>query len=53
MVPIQVTGTVRFAAVATSDYFKARGRPVVPRDLLAHDCIRFRFDRGPIYRWES
>ncbi|MDM0089276.1 MULTISPECIES: LysR family transcriptional regulator [unclassified Variovorax] len=52
MVAIRVTGPVRFAAVASPAYFEARGRPAVPQDLLGHDCIRFRFDSGAIYRWE-
>ncbi|MET4575975.1 LysR family transcriptional regulator [Ottowia thiooxydans] len=52
MVAIRLTGDVRFAAVATPAYFNAHGRPVVPQDLHAHDCIRFRFDSGTIYRWE-
>lgn len=52
MVAIPVTGEVRFAAVASPGYFERRGRPIVPQDLHAHDCIRFRFDSGAIYRWE-
>ncbi|WP_028602432.1 LysR family transcriptional regulator [Ottowia thiooxydans] len=52
MVAIRLTGDVRFAAVAAPSYFKARGRPAVPQDLHAHDCIRFRFDSGAMYRWE-
>lgn len=31
-----------------------RGRPKVPKDLLAHDCIRLRFGATSIYeRWDS
>lgn len=52
MVMIRLTDTVRFAAVGAPGYFAARGRPGVPLDLLRHDCIRFRFDSGAIYRWE-
>ncbi len=52
MVMIRLTDTVRFAAVGAPAYFAARGRPGVPQDLLRHDCIRFRFDSGAIYRWE-
>lgn len=52
MVAISLTDTVRFAAVASPDYFTARDRPVVPQDLYRHDCIRFRFEGGAIYRWE-
>lgn len=52
MVAISVTDEVRFAAVASPSYFDRYGRPTVPQDLHAHDCIRFRFDSGAIYRWE-
>jgi len=43
---------VRFAAIASPEYFERRGYPIVPQDLHSHDCIRFRFDSGAIYRWE-
>lgn len=52
MVAIPVMGDVRFAAVASPDYLEKRGYPMVPQDLYAHDCIRFRFESGAIYRWE-
>lgn len=52
MIAIPVTGQLRFAAVASPDYLDRRGRPKVPQDLHHHDCIRFRFESGAIYRWE-
>lgn len=52
MVAVPVTREVRFAAVASPAYFERRGYPKVPQDLHAHDCIRFRFESGAIYRWE-
>nr|WP_326011511.1 LysR family transcriptional regulator [Raoultella terrigena] len=52
MVAVSLMGPIRFAAIASPDYFKRRGRPAVPQDLYRHDCIRFRFDSGAIYRWE-
>jgi DNA-binding transcriptional LysR family regulator len=52
MVAIPVTGEVRFAAVASPEYFEQRGYPMTPQDLYTHDCIRFRFESGAIYRWE-
>ncbi|CUX11500.1 LysR family transcriptional regulator [Agrobacterium genomosp. 13] len=52
MVAIPVMKEVRFAAVASPGYFEQRGYPVVPQDLYHHDCIRFRFESGAIYRWE-
>ncbi|WP_423371848.1 LysR family transcriptional regulator [Burkholderia sp. LMG 32019] len=52
MIAVRVSDPVRFAAVASPAYFAAHGRPDVPQDLDRHDCIRFRFDSGAIYRWE-
>jgi len=52
MIAVRLTDSVRFAAVAAPAYFAARGRPRVPQDLHRHDCIRFRFESGAIYRWE-
>lgn len=52
MVAVRVTESARFAAVASPAYFAARGRPRVPQDLHRHDCIRFRFDSGTIFRWQ-
>jgi DNA-binding transcriptional LysR family regulator len=52
MVAIPVSKEVRFAAIASPGYFERRGYPQVPQDLYHHDCIRFRFESGAIYRWE-
>ncbi len=52
MVAIPVMGDARFAAIASPEYFERREYPIVPQDLYSHDCIRFRFDSGAIYRWE-
>ncbi|QQP96898.1 LysR family transcriptional regulator [Lysobacter enzymogenes] len=52
MVAVSVLDQVRFAALASPAYLAARGRPQVPQDLHGHDCIRFRFESGAIYRWE-
>lgn len=52
MIGVRLIETVRFAAVASPDYLAARGRPLVPQDLYRHDCIRFRFESGALYRWE-
>ncbi|WP_245445324.1 LysR family transcriptional regulator [Rhizobium anhuiense] len=52
MVAVPVMGEVRFAAIASPEYFERRGYPAVPQDLNGHECIRFRFESGAIYRWE-
>lgn len=34
-------------------YFAKHGKPRSPRDLVQHECIRFRRpEKGDIYRWE-
>jgi len=33
-------------------YFAGHPKPLHPRDLAAHNCIRRRFQSGRIYRWE-
>ncbi|TSJ61668.1 LysR family transcriptional regulator [Starkeya sp. 3C] len=52
MIAVRIIDTVRFAAVASPSYLKTHGRLTVPQDLYRHDCIRFRFESGAIYRWE-
>ncbi|WP_315075668.1 LysR family transcriptional regulator [Acinetobacter guillouiae] len=52
MVAIRLTETARFVAVASPDYLLKNSTPLVPHDLYEHDCIRFRFDSGLIFRWE-
>lgn len=52
MVAITVTEPMRFVAIASPAYLQQRGTPILPLDLHQHDCIRFRFESGSIYRWE-
>lgn len=52
MIAIPFGGPERLIAVAAPAYLSARGTPVVPDDLLRHECIRFRLGSGRIYRWE-
>jgi DNA-binding transcriptional LysR family regulator len=42
----------RFAIVAAPAYFEAHGRPVHPKDILNHACIRHRFASGVMHPWE-
>ena len=42
----------RFAAAASKDYLDRRGRPVHPRELVDHACIRNRFASGSMPDWE-
>lgn len=41
-----------YAVVASPTYLEAHGRPRVPKDLLAHSCIRVRLPNGALYPWE-
>nr|WP_256127030.1 LysR substrate-binding domain-containing protein [Ameyamaea chiangmaiensis] len=44
--------TQRLVTAAAPSYLAARGRPVHPRDLLDHDCLRLRFSSGALAGWE-
>jgi len=52
MVAVNIGGMRRWAAVASPGYFASRPIPHVPDDLRTHDCIRYRFPSGRIFRWE-
>lgn len=52
MIAVRASGPKRSVIVATPDYFERHPPPQHPRDLIAHNCIRRRFDSGRIYRWE-
>jgi DNA-binding transcriptional LysR family regulator len=42
----------RFATAASPGYLDERGRPVHPRDLLGHACMRGQFASGAMPTWE-
>jgi len=44
--------TYRYAVVGTPGCFADRPLPRTPHDLREHPCIRLRFSRGGLYRWE-
>lgn len=44
---IAVVGSPAYLA-----YFKRHPRPTTPADLLSHNCIRMRFKRSGILRWQ-
>lgn len=51
MIAVRFGPEMRFAAVANPDYLARHGVPEVPEDLERHQCIRFRFASGTLYRW--
>jgi len=53
MVAIKLRGPVRFVTTASPKYLNKMGRPKHPKDLLSHDCMRFRLGHTGLYdRWE-
>lgn len=41
----------RNVVVGSPGYLKARGTPLIPRDLMGHSCLRVRLPNGAIHRW--
>jgi DNA-binding transcriptional LysR family regulator len=52
MIAVRVTDDMRQVAVASPDYVAKHGRPGVPDDLYAHNCIRFRLPGGGFIPWQ-
>ena len=52
MIAVPMGGQQQGACVASPDYVAAHGVPMHPNDLFRHDCIRFRFPSGRLYKWE-
>jgi DNA-binding transcriptional LysR family regulator len=44
--------TQRFATAAAPAYLRRHGRPLHPRELLGHACLRSRFSSGVMTPWE-
>jgi DNA-binding transcriptional LysR family regulator len=51
MIAIRVGEDARPTVVASPDYLRQHGRPKMPADLQAHNCIRQRFASGAIHQW--
>src|SRR5258707_209425 len=52
MIAVPILPTIRSVVVGAPAYFVARKRPIVPADLMRHQCIRVRMGTGKLYRWE-
>lgn len=53
MVAVRLSPSFRWIVVGTEEYFARRGKPRTPRELLKHECIRYRYPTsGMVYRWE-
>lgn len=52
MIAVRFGRRLRWAIVASPDYFASHGKPLTPLDLKEHACIRYRFQSGAFFRWE-
>ena len=53
MVALRISDKIRFIVVGSKKYLEKVGRPKMPKDLLSHNCLRFRFGNAGVYdRWE-
>lgn len=52
MVAVPASGPLRWLLVANPEYLARRGAPEHPRELLQHDCVRYRYPgSGAVERW--
>jgi DNA-binding transcriptional LysR family regulator len=51
MIAVRIGEEICGVVVATPGYLARHPRPTTPKDLGAHDCIRFRFPSGVIVPW--
>jgi DNA-binding transcriptional LysR family regulator len=53
MIAVRIGPDVRMAVVGAPSYFRKRGEPKTPQDLIGHDCINLRLaTHGGLYAWE-
>jgi DNA-binding transcriptional LysR family regulator len=53
MVAVKLTPGFQWIVVAAPEYLVRCGRPNSPRDVLRHECVRYRFPTAAsIFRWE-
>lgn len=52
MVAISIGPPCRFVVVGSPAYFRSHACPVHPDDLARHDCVRYRFPSGRVFKWE-
>ncbi len=51
MITVALGRPQRYAVVASPKYLETHGTPLVPPDLLGHQCIRVRLPDGAVFRW--
>ncbi|SFR85657.1 DNA-binding transcriptional regulator, LysR family [Stenotrophomonas maltophilia] len=52
MVAVPLGPSLHGMIVASPEYLRQHPAPQHPRDLLQHECIRFRFASGHLYKWQ-
>jgi DNA-binding transcriptional LysR family regulator len=52
MIAVPLGPTQQLTVIGSPRYFKHRGTPRTPHELLEHDCIRHRLNRGRFFEWE-
>jgi DNA-binding transcriptional LysR family regulator len=52
MVAVRVSPDLRPAIVGAPAYFASHPKPTSPRELVDHQCIRFRHKGESVYKWE-
>lgn len=51
MISVRISPESRLVAIASPAYLADHPRPRTPKDLHAHNCIRFRQPNGALLRW--
>ncbi len=52
LVAVKISSPLKWVAVASPGYLYRRTAPVIPEDLMHHNCIQMRTGQGIIYRWD-
>ena len=52
MIAVKISPDIRTVIAGSPAYFQNNPKPLHPRDLVSHRCIKRRFTNGAIYRWE-
>lgn len=52
MVAVPLGPALRGLIVGAPVYLQQHGTPQHPRELLRHECVRFRFASGHLYKWQ-
>lgn len=53
MISVPISGDQHMIVIASPEYLKERGTPLVPQDLTNHNCINLRLPtHGGLYAWE-